>query len=197
MTGIVLIKPQSCRPVLKSRELELKAGKPVHKERRSVAIQVKSRNLWLKSTQQTSVHCLRKVRKTSSKHNPSEQPFLGKFFAKTKTQSKAKGKAKGKASWPVCCSSFAKAHRIVKICDDPLNSDVFGGQNSIEALRAEKESCLPGEAFIIAADEVQCISAASLPFVSATPEMFQASDAEAQVVDTLLKHDGHGSPFLG
>ena len=166
VTGIVLIKPKSCRPVLKSRELELKAGKPVHKERRSVAIQVKSRNLWLKSS-------LRKVRKTSSKHNLSEQPLLGKFFAKTKTQSKAKGKAKGKASWHVCCSGFAKAHRIVEICDDPVNSDAFGGQNSIEALRAEKESCLPGEALIA---------------------MFQASDAEAQVVDTLLKHDGHGRP---
>ena len=141
VTGIVLIKPQSCKSVLKSRELELKAGKPVHKERRSVPIEVKSRNLWLRSTQQTSAHCLRKVRKTSSKHNPSEQPLLGKVFAKTKTQSKAKGKAKGKASWPMCCTSFAKAHRIVEICDDPANSDAIGDQISIEALR--KKRALP------------------------------------------------------
>ena len=86
VAGIALTKPQSSKPILKNRELELKAGKPVHRERRSVPIQVNSRNQWLRSTQQTLPARSHKVRKKPGKPKQPEQPSLGRFFEKARLQ---------------------------------------------------------------------------------------------------------------
>ena len=54
-------------------------------------------------------------------------------------------KAKVKASWPVCCSSVARVHKVADLSGDPLNSDTIRGDNPIEARCTETEHCLPNE----------------------------------------------------
>ena len=97
VTGIVLTRPQSSKPILKNRELELKAGKPVHRERRSDPIKVSSRNQWRRSTQQTIPARSHKVQKKPGKQRQPEQPSLGKLQGKAKA--KAKAKSNGKHTW--------------------------------------------------------------------------------------------------
>ena len=100
VTGFLLVKSQTHCPVLKSKELELVAGKPIRKERRSVPIAVRSRSAWLRTTQQHGVGSSTKVKKTSTKRTVTESVSLGRFFDNTKLQSRArpKPKAKGFAS---------------------------------------------------------------------------------------------------
>ena len=98
VTGIFLTRPQSSKSVLKNRELEPKAGKPIYRERQSVRIKVNSRSQWLRVTEQTMPTQSHKVRKKPGKQRQSGQPSLRKFFEKTKLQSKAKAKAKFRAN---------------------------------------------------------------------------------------------------
>ena len=100
VTGILLVKSQSNNPVLKSKELELKAGKPVHKERQSVPIAVESRLAWLRTTQQNVACFSTKVKKATGKRTVSDQASLGKFFDKAKNQNKTKTKVKARDSCP-------------------------------------------------------------------------------------------------
>ena len=110
VTGILLVKSQSNNPVLKGKELELKAGKPVHKERQSVPIAVKSRLAWLRSTQQNLAGSSNKVKKATGKRTVTDQASLGKFFDKAKNQSKTKTKVKAKVSCPT------KIHDATNVC---------------------------------------------------------------------------------
>ena len=118
VTGILLVKSQS-KPVLKSKELGLKAGKPVHKERQSVPITVKSRISWLRSTQQAVANYCNKVKKASGKRTATDQQSLGKFFDKAKDQSKTKAKVKAKASRPIKIDGTAKNCAVVGPGDNP------------------------------------------------------------------------------
>ncbi len=80
VTGFLLVKSQSNCPVLKSKELELVAGKPIRKERQSVPIAVRSRSAWLRSTQQHVAGSSTKVKKTATKRTATDQVSLGGFF---------------------------------------------------------------------------------------------------------------------
>ena len=94
ITGFLLAKAQSSCPVLKSRELELVAGKLVRKERRSVSIAVSSRTAWLRATHQRPPRSAAKVKKTAVKRSPTEQKQLGKFFGSSKGRARTKPDAK-------------------------------------------------------------------------------------------------------
>ncbi len=150
VTGFLLV--MHC-PVLKSKELELVAGKPTRKERRSVPIAVRSRSAWLKSTQQHGVGSSTKVKKTSTKCTATEPVSLGKFFDNTRLQSRArpKPKAKGVASTqdqdaPICgpevhCEDKTRA-ATVPVCDSSVvtHDTVVKGYSAIDAEASPDQS---------------------------------------------------------
>ena len=98
VTGFLLVKSQSCCPVLKSKELELVAGKPVRKERQSAPIAVRSRSAWLRASQQQLTKSSAKVKKTAVKRSPTEQILLGRFFDNAKNHSRAKPTSKARGT---------------------------------------------------------------------------------------------------
>ncbi len=95
ITGFLLVKSQTDCPVLKSKELELVAGKLAkelelvagklaRKERQSVAITiaVQSRTAWLRATHQQITKSAAKVKKASVKRSPTEQKITWQVFRK-------------------------------------------------------------------------------------------------------------------
>ena len=96
ITGFLLVKLQTDCPVLKSKELELVAGKLVRKERQSVSIAVQSRAAWLRAMHQQPTKPAAKVKKAAVKRSPTEQKLLGRFFDKAKNHSRTKPASKTK-----------------------------------------------------------------------------------------------------
>ena len=126
VTGILLVKSQSNSPILKSKELELTAGKPVRKERQSVPIAVKSRLAWLRSTQQNAVVPSTKVKKTAGKRAATDQASLGKFFDKAKNQNRAKPKVKARDSCPTKFQDVAICRPVAEYGGDSGTTTAFG-----------------------------------------------------------------------
>ena len=158
VTGIVLLSTESTKPILKTKQLEEKAGKPKSRDRSSLPISVNSRNQWLRLTQQALPTTSHKVHKHADKKKHLEQPLLGKFFEKTKAQVKAKAKAKSKgkansrnlgnsgsgASMPpveVACTGLVDGPIVV---DDASRCQEKSESTTLEraALDAHKGRCL-------------------------------------------------------
>ena len=134
VTGILLVKSQPNNPVLKRKELELRAGKPVHKERQSVPIAVKSRLAWLRSTQQNVAGSSNKVKKATEKRTVTDQASLGKFFDKAKNQNKTKTKVKARVNCPTKSQDATNFCAVAEYGGNSEKTNTFGMMPPLQRL---------------------------------------------------------------
>ena len=128
ITGFLLAKAQSFCPVLKSRELELVAGKLVRKERQSVSIAVPSRTAWLRATHQRPPRSAAKVKKTAAKRSPTEQKQLGKFFGSSKGHARTK--------------PAGKVHTVI-VKEDPVICNRSSREPAVNGLESGVDTHVP------------------------------------------------------
>ena len=116
----LLVKLQTDCSVLKSKELELVAGKLVRKERQSVFIAVQSRATWLRATHQQPTKSAAKIKKAAVKRSPTEQKLLGRFFDKAKNHSRTKPASKARVPTTV------RGQEISNVGPKELSEDRLG-----------------------------------------------------------------------